>query len=124
MMEERWRALCRVDEIPEPGSRGFALDCPGGPLEMFLVRKQGRIYAYLNSCPHTGATLEWLPDRFLDAEEQLIQCGLHGALFLIETGECLRGPCLGDFLTAFPVIVREGQVLFGVGSVRQGQPEA
>jgi len=123
-MEERLHALCRADEIPEPGSRGFTPKLPDGPLEMFLVRKQGRIYAYVNSCPHTGATLEWLPDRFLDAEEELIQCGLHGALFRIETGECLRGPCVGSFLTAIPAVVREGQVFMRIDGAQQGQPEA
>jgi nitrite reductase/ring-hydroxylating ferredoxin subunit len=124
MLEEWWQALCPLAAIPEPGSRGFTLDLPAGPLEMFLVRKQGRVYAYHNSCPHTGVTLEWLPDRFLDADGQLIQCGLHGALFRIETGECLQGPCLGAFLAALPVMVRDGQVLVSVGSVPQGQPKA
>ena len=28
----------------------------------------------------------------------LIRCARHGALFLIESGECVAGPCEGDAL--------------------------
>ncbi|MFP6798982.1 MAG: Rieske (2Fe-2S) protein, partial [Pseudomonas sp.] len=28
----------------------------------------------------------------------LIQCATHGALFLIESGECVAGPCAGQSL--------------------------
>jgi nitrite reductase/ring-hydroxylating ferredoxin subunit len=51
-----------------------------------------------------------MPHRFLDAEGEFVQCGVHGALFRIETGECLRGPCLGETLEALPVRVSNGQV--------------
>ena len=109
------RRLCFLDELAEPGSRGFTLELPDdGPFDHFLVRSAGQVWAYHNSCPHTGATLEWLPHCFLDADGALIQCGLHGALFRIDTGECLRGPCLGESLKSLQVMVRDGQVfLFG-----------
>lgn len=104
-------ALCAVDELDDPGSRGFYLDTAAGELALFLVRRAGRVYAYRNRCPHTGATMEWSPDRFLDAEDEFLQCGLHGALFRIETGECVHGPCLGESLEPLPVLVSNGQVL-------------
>lgn len=39
-----------------------------------------------------------MPNLFLDVTGELIQCGLQGALFRIDTGECVHGPlpCLGD----------------------------
>ena len=40
------------------------------------------------------------PDQFLDPSNSLIQCATHGALFLIENGECVAGPCAGQSLTA------------------------
>lgn len=61
----------------------------------FAVQWEGRQYAYRNSCPHTGAPLNWQPNNFLNFEGDLIQCALHGALFRIEDGVCLHGPCLG-----------------------------
>ncbi|MBC67605.1 MAG: Rieske, partial [Acinetobacter sp.] len=33
-----------------------------------------------------------------DQDREYIQCSTHGALFSVETGECISGPCLGDFL--------------------------
>ena len=36
---------------------------------------------------------------------------MHGALFEMETGSCLSGPCLGLGLQPLPVHVRHGYVL-------------
>ena len=102
--------LCTVKELADPDSRGFEQPGPSGAQPCFLVRRGEEVYAYRNRCPHIGATLEWLPDRFLTADGELIQRGLHGALFVIETGECVRGPCLGQALTPVPVALRAGEV--------------
>jgi nitrite reductase/ring-hydroxylating ferredoxin subunit len=110
-MSGQQRLLCRFDALEDPGTRGFTLNLPSGSLQMFVVRRHGRVYAYRNSCPHTGVALEWQRHRFLDPERELIQCSLHGALFRVETGECLRGPCLGAYPEPLPVWVRHGAVL-------------
>lgn len=104
-------SLCRFEELADPGSRGFSLPRDGAePLELFVVRRGDAVYAYRNRCPHTGAPLEWQPDQFLDFDGHYIQCALHGALFGIADGRCLRGPCAGDRLVALPVGVRDGLV--------------
>lgn len=103
--------LCPLDELSNPGSRGFRLSEGNQTMELFVVRRDGRVYGYLNTCPHTGAPLEWMPDRFLDITASLIQCALHGALFGIEDGRCLRGPCLGQRLLPIKVAVRDGDVV-------------
>ncbi len=64
----------------------------------FAVRHRGRLYLYRNSCPHTGVSLNWLPNQFLTEQGDFLQCSLHGALFRIEDGFCVRGPCLGRSL--------------------------
>ncbi|WP_043089838.1 Rieske (2Fe-2S) protein, partial [Pseudomonas aeruginosa] len=69
---------------------------------LFAVRRDGRAYVYLNRCPHRGIPLEWQPDAFLDDSASLIRCASHGALFLIESGECVAGPCAGERLRALP----------------------
>jgi nitrite reductase/ring-hydroxylating ferredoxin subunit len=97
-----------VEALPDPGSRGFELPTPAGPLECLLVHCAGAFSAYLNQCPHTGAPLDWLPGQFLDPAGKLIQCALHGALFLPDTGECVHGPCLGAYLTGIPVTLEGG----------------
>lgn len=86
--------LCRPDELAEGQSRGFVLD----GLKVLLVRRHGQIHAYENRCPHRGIPLEWMPDQFLDHSGSLIQCATHGALFLIESGDCVTGPCAGEAL--------------------------
>lgn len=88
--------LCHPDELAEGQSRGFLID----DLKLLLVRREGRVHAYENRCPHRDIPLEWQPDRFLDDSGSLIQCATHGALFLIESGECVAGPCAGESLRA------------------------
>lgn len=86
--------LCRVEDIPEGGARGFELR----GRRVFAVRHHGKVHAYLNRCPHLGVPLEWEADAFLDPQGAYIRCSTHGALFLKDSGECIQGPCLGDFL--------------------------
>ena len=102
------RSYCLGDiqQIPEGGSKGFQL----GNQSLFVVRQQERCFVYRNSCPHLGIELEWMPDQFLDPPRHFIQCSTHGALFLIESGECDSGPCLGDFLERIPSRIQDGQL--------------
>jgi nitrite reductase/ring-hydroxylating ferredoxin subunit len=87
--------LCTGIELVDANSRGFELDGQ----KLFAVRRAGQVYVYINRCPHRGVGLEWTPDQFLDPSNSLIQCATHGALFLIEDGECVSGPCAGQSLT-------------------------
>jgi len=99
--------LCRLDEIPEPGSKGLSYQGHS----LFAVRSNGGVYLYRNRCPHLGIELHWQEDQFLDVEETLIQCATHGALFIIESGECVSGPCLGQTLQALRCRVENGELL-------------
>lgn len=98
--------LCRLDELPDPGSRGFLHNGQA----LFAVRQGQQVFVYENRCPHRGISLEWVPDQFLDSSGRLIQCATHGALFLPETGECVSGPCPGTFLKARPCRIGNNQV--------------
>ena len=66
--------------------------------EYFFIQLAQEVRCFENQCPHTGATLNWNPNVFLDKEQKYIQCSLHGALFEKESGKCLFGPCLGQSL--------------------------
>ena len=101
------RALCRVDEIPEGGTRAFP-PAPGGFTGLFAVRKDGTIRVYVNACPHLGVSLDWAPGRFLSADGTHIVCSTHGAQFRIADGECLRGPCYGDRLEPVMIQIKDG----------------
>jgi nitrite reductase/ring-hydroxylating ferredoxin subunit len=92
------QALCHSSTIAEGQSKGFEVD----GMAIFVIHKHGQFYAYRNQCPHLGIELEWLPDQFLDSEGALIQCATHGALFLIDSGDCIAGPCQGQSLASVP----------------------
>jgi nitrite reductase/ring-hydroxylating ferredoxin subunit len=91
-------ALCRLDEIEDGEGRGFTLGEGPEALELVVLREGGRVFGYVNSCPHTGTPLEWLPDQFMSEDGGHILCHTHGALFRIEDGHCVAGPCAGDAL--------------------------
>lgn len=103
--------VCRLADLAEPGSYGFEMDIDGERVGVFVVRKANGLFAYRNSCPHTGAPLEWQPHHFLDLDNAFIQCAIHGALFRVSDGYCLRGPCAGDRLDPVQVQVEDGWVL-------------
>jgi nitrite reductase/ring-hydroxylating ferredoxin subunit len=106
----RLRRLCRVEEIPDGGTLAF-LPAPGGFTGLFAVRQGGTVRVYVNSCPHLGVPLDWVPGRFLSTDGGLIVCATHGAQFRIADGECLHGPCYGERLEAVPMEINDG-VLF------------
>jgi len=103
-------ALCALRDLPDPGSRGFSVDTPAGPLDLFLVRQGAQVHAYINRCPHTGAPLDWVPDRFLSLDGEHIQCATHDARFRIGDGLCVAGPCRGDRLQPLELWVEAGRV--------------
>jgi len=96
----------RATDIPENGSKGF--ECNGE--KYFAVKKDSAVYIYKNSCPHIGVALEWVEDQFLDSSQTMIQCANHGALFVIENGACVAGPCSGQKLTAVKFVVVDGVI--------------
>ncbi|BAW79610.1 Rieske (2Fe-2S) domain-containing protein [Candidatus Nitrosoglobus terrae] len=86
--------LCDLDDLPKHGTREFTLNRQ----DLFMLRQNDQIWAYLNYCPHMGITLNWVVDQFLDTSGQYIQCANHGALFRFEDGLCIAGPCIGQYL--------------------------
>jgi nitrite reductase/ring-hydroxylating ferredoxin subunit len=105
------RILCAFDALEENGSKGFSVSFRGSIVNIFVVRRDGRVYGYHNICPHRGTNLDWLPDRFMDPDLEYIQCATHDARFQVEDGFCVAGPCIGRRLAAIPVDVRDGQVV-------------
>lgn len=103
--------VCRLDEIPDGGSRGFTVETQRGARDIFIVRRGDALFAYENSCPHVGTPLDWVPDRFLSEDGSHIVCATHGAQFRIEDGMCFSGPCHGVPLTRAVVVVRDGAVV-------------
>lgn len=100
--------LCHIDDIEEGGGKSFDLQ----DYQLFAIKKGGQVFLYHNSCPHAGLPLNWLPDKFLDRDGELIQCASHGALFQISTGRCVAGPCPGRSLKVANFELAEGRLIF------------
>lgn len=102
--------LCRLDQIPDGGARGFDPESSGEDT-LFVVRRGDQVHVYVNSCPHNRRPLEYLRHRFLSADGSEIVCYAHGAHFRIEDGVCVYGPCAGQALDEVPAQVEQGLVL-------------
>jgi nitrite reductase/ring-hydroxylating ferredoxin subunit len=83
--------LCKLDDLEDRCAMELIIE----ERQLFAVRQHNSIFAYWNLCPHRNSPLNWVPNQFLDVENQLIQCALHGALFEIDSGFCVAGPCSG-----------------------------
>jgi nitrite reductase/ring-hydroxylating ferredoxin subunit len=102
--------LCQIDDIADGGSAGFVAQVQGQPRSVMAVRQGARVFVYVNDCPHTGQPLDFTPGKFLNLEGTHILCTGHGALFRIEDGHCVSGPCVGDDLQALAIVVEDGAV--------------
>jgi nitrite reductase/ring-hydroxylating ferredoxin subunit len=98
-----------VEDIPE--GEAIGAESPLG--ELLVARRDGNIYAYRNTCPHLGIELNFQPDVFMDLDRQYLMCANHGALFRVEDGHCVWGPCVGQHLEAVAVTVTAGEVVMG-----------
>jgi naringenin degradation protein FdeD len=102
--------LCRADELEEGAARGFVFGLGQDRRAVFILRHDGAIRAYVNSCPHQGTPLEIFPDRFFDALGRRLICRTHGALFRPEDGFCVAGPCAGKSLAPAAIRVADGTI--------------
>ncbi len=103
--------ICTLADLPDGSAKGFEILEGSKKIPIFITRKGNNIYAYQNSCPHTGSPLDWVPDKFLDKERRNLMCATHGALFEIETGECFVGPCKGDSLNPINVSIMNKNIV-------------
>jgi len=99
-----------VGEIEHGTSKKFTLRRGQRELEGMLVNFEGNLFAYINRCPHTGITLDWVNNQFFSSDKRYVMCATHGAVFEPATGECIWGPCVGLSLQSVPIEIDGGQV--------------
>lgn len=106
--------LCQAADIPEGEARGI-LPGPDARRKVIVTRKDGELYAYLDSCPHYagGTPMAWKTHAYLSGDRRHIACAAHGALFAITTGDCVQGPCLGRRLTRVPLHLNDDGTVSG-----------
>ena len=99
--------VCSVTSINNDESKGYKV----GDQRLVLVKKNEQLFLYENMCPHLGINLEYVEDEYLDPNKSFIQCANHGALFKIDTGECVMGPCKGQWLRSIPFSIEDDNVV-------------
>jgi nitrite reductase/ring-hydroxylating ferredoxin subunit len=95
-----------LSSIPANGCKGLSIKRGEQTLKLIVARSGDEIHCFHNRCPHTGVNLDWMPDQFLDTSGKLLQCSTHGALFRINDGYCVSGPCSGQSLTRVNLSVK------------------
>jgi nitrite reductase/ring-hydroxylating ferredoxin subunit len=101
----------RLDELSEVSCREFSIGEGDWPFKGFIVRQGDELHAYQNYCMHVGHPLNWKPDEFLTKDRSQIMCASHGALYEIDSGLCIAGPCLGKVLNRVDVRVEDGNIV-------------
>lgn len=100
------KQLCHYSDIAESHSKGFTVE----GTSCIAVKKEGTLFVYRNECPHLSIPLEHMPDQFLDSQQAYIICSNHGALFEIQTGLCISGPCVNSSLKSIPFEIQNNCV--------------
>ena len=107
-----------LGEVQHGQSKKFTLRRGRRDVPALLVNFEGQHFAYINRCPHTGITLDWVDNKFFSSDERYLMCATHGAVFEPPTGECIWGPCVGLSLQSVPIEIYDGRVyacLVGAG---------
>lgn len=69
----------------------------------FVIRYDGKPYAYVNQCAHVPVELDWKEGEFFTVNKDYLICATHGAHYEPDSGLCAFGPCKGKSLQSLPV---------------------
>lgn len=95
----------------DPSTSDFSIKIKGKIIKGFVVRKGKGFYAYQNLCKHLPVTLDLNDNSFFNHDKTLLQCQMHGALYEMESGLCVGGPCEGATLKVLPLQETETQLI-------------
>lgn len=113
---EYWYPVCGGGEV---GEKPHAVKLLGD--KIVLLRRDGRVYALADCCPHRGTPLSAGSNEF--PGQPTIVCGYHGWTFDVRTGSCVAVLCEGPDSGAvgkarvrtYPVEERKGIVWIWMG---------
>ncbi|MGV3773100.1 MAG: Rieske (2Fe-2S) protein [Verrucomicrobiales bacterium] len=97
-------------QVQKQGSLKFAFKEEGIPREGFVAWFEGALVAYENRCRHIPVSLDYGDAKFFNPDGTYFQCQTHGAIYKPDTGECVRGPCVGARLRKLPVFEENGRI--------------
>ena len=105
--------VCKAEQLRQGeiiavklGSNEYGIPREG----LVVVDESGTPHCYLNECKHLPIPLDGGSRDFFDAGGRHLFCGTHGAVYRLEDGYCLEGPCEGEALEAIPLSIEDGVV--------------
>jgi nitrite reductase/ring-hydroxylating ferredoxin subunit len=98
--------LCELSALPLGRTCLFKV----GQRTVIALNTHAGYRVYLNRCPHLFIPLNWGDNVNLDNEGKYLRCETHGALFTLEDGDCILGPCKGEALWALDVSIKNNQL--------------
>ncbi|GJM38566.1 MAG: (2Fe-2S)-binding protein [Acidimicrobiales bacterium] len=98
--------LFPLDDIEAGTARKVVI----GDREIALVRIEDDVYAIGDTCSHDDVSLA---EGFVEAEDCMIECFRHGALFNLKTGEPESLPAVRA-VPVYDVAVVDGQVVLTI----------
>jgi nitrite reductase/ring-hydroxylating ferredoxin subunit len=108
--------ICRANDLAPGEAKPFSLSRiteagEAKPFGVFVVRLSRDCYVgYVNTCPHEGTWLNFNAGEFFNEDRSRLKCGRHGALFDIQTGFCVEGPCKDSRLEPIEIAVLDGDL--------------
>ena len=97
-----------IDDYPLERDTSTSVTVDGR--QFLLLRRGEELLLFENRCPHTGESLDPMGGSILEARGELIVCQRHGAQFLSSSGECVSGPCQGEWLVPVPFTAVDGLI--------------
>jgi nitrite reductase/ring-hydroxylating ferredoxin subunit len=107
----RARRLCALATLAD--GRAALVGAAGAPAQeaILLVRRGDRVAGFVNECPHMGLPLDWKADRLALGGGAFLRCSHHGALFQVDDGVCVAGPCVGESLRPVTLRIVDGVIM-------------
>ncbi|MFD1121077.1 Rieske (2Fe-2S) protein [Methylophilus flavus] len=109
-MSEAVLTFDSADLLEKGDGLRFPMPALGPHASGFVVRFQGKVYAYVNRCAHVPVELDWEHGKFFNMTQEWLICATHGAMYSPQNGRCIVGPCQGKSLSPIPVSERDGIV--------------
>ena len=104
-------SLGPLNDIADGNAKEYVFGRGTTVFSMFVVRRAGSVFGYLNICPHYSSPLNACSGEFLNDDRTYIRCNVHFAEYRIDDGFGIAGAGEGCWLDPVPVHVENGIIV-------------
>jgi len=103
--------VCDAQDVPEGTAKSVLIGQAPVQFPILIVRREGRMHAYVNACPHQYLPLDYRAAQVLSADGRILRCTNHHAGFCAVTGLGVEGIGIGGHLDPVPVRIDSNDLL-------------